>query len=228
MSKSFSTVHKLDASSRENIASSVKRSCSLATRNIFPPSWQPRFNRPKKLWRHRLLGTSNGVYARVYIRLVAALLSGTGFRTSLVAKTPEVERTNRSFENFANDGWSGMFSSYKLFTYVRSSNLSLYSWLLNQLLISSSSSVSYSRFQELSTTFNFEFDEDFSMRNGKMCCLIETILVSSARGILVIHFIRSLVESGSTLFELVRGLGIVKIRWRNKRFMEIRENIFII
>lgn len=101
---------------------------ALSLREIFfLPLGSPRFNRPKKLWRHRLLGTSNGVYARVYIRLVAALLSGTGFRCGSWKLWKSNERIGRSKTLRTMDG-RGPFSLYKLCTYVRSStsNLSLY------------------------------------------------------------------------------------------------------
>ena len=109
------TVHKLDARALvkisrlpwKDLSFSLSLSLSLhaATRNIFPPSWQPRFNRPKKLWRHRLLGTS--VYASVYTSW--RCYQGTGFRTGSrygSRKLRETRTNHWSLENFVNDGWS--------------------------------------------------------------------------------------------------------------------------
>lgn len=87
---------------------------------------------------------------------------------------------------------------------VSTSNLSLYI-VASQLLISKS--LSPQGFQELSTTFNFEFRNSIRIfrETGKLSCLIETILVSSARRILVIPFylIAGWIR---TLLELVKGL----------------------
>lgn len=202
MSKSFPTVHKLDARALMKISrlpwKDFSLSLSLSTRNIFPPSWQPRFNRPKKLWRHRLLGTS--VICEC-VHLVA-LLSEQGFAQGLVADLENSgSRTSRwSLENFVNDGWSW---TLRFCIKVSTSNLSLYI-VASQLLISLSLFLKVSRIID-----DFQFRVSNSIRifreTGKLSCLIETILVSSARRILVIPFylIAAWIR---TLFELIKGL----------------------
>lgn len=127
MSKSFPTVHKLDASSRENIASSVKRSRSLSLslstrlREIF---FLPLGSRV-------LIGQRNfeGIvfWERAYMRVYTprGAVIGTGFRTSRFADLENSgSRTNHwSLENFS-ERW--MIVDVTFLCKVSTSNLSLY------------------------------------------------------------------------------------------------------
>lgn len=140
---------------------------------------------------------------RVYTRR-GAVIREQGFAQGLVTDLENSGKLERTIGRWKTLWTMDDRGRYVFCIKVSTSNLSLYI-VASQLLISKS--LPSQGFQELSTTFNFEFRNSIRIfrETGKLSCLIETILVSSARRILVIPFylIAGWIR---TLLELVKGL----------------------